>query len=54
MFGLGLMVGALIGFGYALHINEDWYRACIECTKTWFDYVYHIIDELEEEDGDAT
>ena len=47
MFGLGLMVGALIGFGYALYINDDWYKKCVANTTFWTDYVMRILDELE-------
>lgn len=52
MFGLGFMIGALIGLGYALYINYDWYKECVANTEFWTDYVMRILDDLvREEDG---
>ena len=53
MFGLGFMIGALIGFGYALYVNESWYKHCLELTDSWDKFTQHIIDVLSREDGDG-
>ena len=53
MFGLGFMVGALIGLGYALYINYDWYKECVANTKFWTDYVMRILDDLTGKNGDT-
>ena len=53
MFGLGLMVGALIGFGCALYINESWYKHILKSTDSWYVFTKSVIDALSREDGDA-
>ena len=51
MFGLGFLVGALIGLGVALYVNESWYKHSMKSNDSWYEFTGYVIDELSRADG---